>query len=113
VTSVTDRERRSDPQQHDGRCEEHEGADERTDDGARRDVVQSADGQVEKRLRSEGNDRKEGAARHDDGSEDVRIGVPVGDPAAQPVAERKRRQDEPDHVRPDDGRGAEVRSKQP
>ena len=41
------------------------------------------------------------------------VGLLVGEPAAEPVADRERDQDDADRVRPDDRRGAEVRRHQP
>ena len=108
-----DRKGRRRPEQDDGRREEHERAEERSDDGSRRDVVQPAHRDVEQRLGGEGNDGDESAARHDEPAEHVRVRVPVGDAAAEPVADRERREDEADHVGPHDRRGAEVRREQP
>jgi len=85
---------------------------EAPDDGARGCTVQPLYGEIEERLRYERNRGNANRGGEDDGAEKGRKRSPVGDAAAEPVAERERRQHDPDQVGPDDGGRAEVRREQ-
>ncbi len=98
-------------QQHRDR-HQHEHADERPEEGARRDLVERVDRDVEHRVGDERDDRQEPRRRQREQAQAAHGGVAVGQPAAEPVADRERHEDDPDRVRPDDRRSAEIRGEQ-
>ena len=59
-------------------------------------------------LRDERRDRDPDRRRQNDQAEQTRLRPPVGEAAAEPVAEREPGEHDPDQVRPDDRRRAEV-----
>ena len=108
-----DREGRHHPEQDDRRSEQDQHAEERADRRTGGHLVEPFDREVEEGPGDERDHGDEHRRRDHQPAEDARVRPAVGEPPAQPVAERERGQDEADHVRPDDRRVAEVRSQQP
>ena len=108
-----DREGRDHPERDDGRREQEEDGEERADHGARGGVVEIPDRRVEKRPGDERCDRHPDRRRENDQAEQARLRPPVGEASAEPVAEGERGEHDPDQVRPDDRRRAEVGREQP
>ena len=108
-----DRERRDHPERDDGRGEEEEHGEERADHCARRSVVEIADRRVEKRPGEERRQRNPDRRRENDQAEQAWLRPPVGEPPSEPVAEGEPGEHDPDQVRPDDRRRAEVGREQP
>ena len=86
-----DRERRHHAEQDDGRREQNEHAEERADRGAGGDAVEPLDGQLEQRPGDERDHGNQAGGGDNDSAERPRLRPPVGEPAAQPVAERRAR----------------------
>ena len=108
-----DRERRDHAEQDDGRRAEQEHREEAPDDGPCRRLVEPVDRDVEERTGDERDRSHEHRRGEHDVAEERRLGPPVGDPPAEPVADRQRREDDADEVRPHDRRGAEIGGEQP
>ncbi len=108
-----DREGRDHPERDDGRREQEEDGEERADHGTRGSVVEIADRGIEKRPGDERCDRHPDRGREHDQAEQARFGPPVGEATSEPVAEGERGEHDPDQVRPDDRRRAEVGREQP
>ena len=96
------------PEQGHGRREEREHGEERAERGSRGDLIEPVDGHVQERAGSERHGRDQHRSGEDDAAEHTGLRAPVGQPAAEPVPDRERREHEPDHVRPHDRRAAVV-----
>ena len=108
-----DRERRDHPEQDDGGREQEQDGEEGADHGARGRVVEAAHRRVEERPGDEGRQGHPCRRGEHDQAKQAWLRPPIGELAAEEVAERERGEDDPDQVRPDDRRGAEVRGQQP
>ena len=104
-----DRERRDRTEQR-HRHGEHR---ERREEGARDDPDGHRGEPVQREVERRARDERDRSDRHrrdeDDPPEQLGPRPGVGHAPADPVADRQVEQDQPDHVRPDDGRAAEVR----
>ena len=113
VQLQADRPRRHRAEHQHGNRDEREHAEQRAGEAADRDVVERVDRQRQQRLgddRHDGEQHRRGEHEH---AEAVHVGVPVGEPPAEPVADRERDEHDRDRVRPDDRRVAEERRDQP
>ena len=82
--------------------------EERAGEGGEREPLEGLDREAEEGARGEGDDGDQRRGEQDAGRRPSRIGVAIGDPAAEPVAGREGDEHDRDRVRPDDRRGAEV-----
>ena len=92
--------------------DEHGDAEQRADERAGGDRVQRVDGDAEEGVGDERHGGEQQARQQDDPVQALAGRVAVGQTAAVPVADRQRDEHDPDRVRPDDRRGAEVRREQ-
>ena len=113
VEREPDRERRDRTEQDDRGREEQEHGEERADDRAVGRAVETLDGEIEEGPGGERDEGHDQPCRDDERPEQAGLRPPVGEPPAQPVPDRERGEHEPDQVRPDDRRRAEVRGQQP
>ena len=93
--------------------DEREHAEQRAGEGADRDVVERVDRERQQRLRDDRHDREQHGGRQHEHAEAVEVRMPVGQAAAEPVADRERDEHDRDRVRPHDRRVAEERRDQP
>ena len=108
-----DRPRRHGAEHQHGDRDEREDPEQRAREAADRDVVERVDGQREQRLGDDRDDREQHRRGQHQPAQARQVRVPVGEPAAEPVADRQRHEHDRDRVRPHDRRVAEERRDQP
>ena len=101
------------PQQQDRHRHQHQHRSERAEEGPGGDLVEGVDGHVQQRVGGEGHERQQRRGHQREQAQAAHVRVAVGQPPAQPVADRQRDQHDADRVGPHDGGGAEVGGEQP
>ncbi len=105
--------RRDRAEQHDRHRHQHEHAEQRADERAGGDRVERLHAEVEQRVGRERHQREQSGGGEGQQAETAHVRVAVGQPPAEPVADRQRDEHDPDRVRPHDRGGAEVGGEQP